>query len=308
VRGVALEILPYNGDRIGDAVAVFNRETEGESFIVPLTADLFVRQITSKPYFADEGCFLAYEDRRAIGLALTAPGIDRSSGGPRHDTASVDGLFFPKPRLDVGDALLDKCLTRIRSDAWISTVYGFASYGGYPYWRGLYCGAEPVCLTSHDHVWSFMARGFVHHQQSMNFLGRAENRPQTGNLTFEESDLGINGDWSRATWRGHHPKVIRALRDGAVVGRLGYAELPFLSAHRGRRIAGIYSLHVEEALRRRGIASALMDDLYSRVSTNGIEEILVGTTVDNAAARATYEKAGMAVVGSRTGTMLRLRA
>ena len=63
-------------------------------------------------------------------------------------------------------------------------------------------------------------------------------------------------------------------------------------------------LGVKAESRRRGVASSLMSKLFEASSAEGIDEVLVGTTVDNAAARRTYEKAGMKLVGHRTGTRL----
>ena len=68
-------------------------------------------------------------------------------------------------------------------------------------------------------------------------------------------------------------------------------ELPYLSKRRQRQISGIYSLHVEEHARRLGIATSLIGYLFSTAHDLGIEEILVGTTIENTPARKTYKKA-----------------
>ena len=82
--------------------------------------------------------------------------------------------------------------------------------------------------------------------------------------------------------------------------------MPLLSAHRGVRTAGISGLGVRAEFRRRGVASSLMSKVFEAAAAEGIDEILVGTTVENAAARRTYEKAGMKLIGHRTGTYLAL--
>ena len=80
--------------------------------------------------------------------------------------------------------------------------------------------------------------------------------------------------------------------------------LPHLSAHRGVSTAGIYSMRVADNMRRKGVASSMMANLFERLGDSGVREVLVGTTVENAAARATYSKAGMEIVAFRTGTRL----
>ncbi len=61
-------------------------------------------------------------------------------------------------------------------------------------------------------------------------------------------------------------------------------------------------MSVDEDMRRKGIASSLIGRLFKTTADLGIREILVGTTAQNIAARRTYEKAGMRVVGFRSGT------
>jgi GNAT superfamily N-acetyltransferase len=188
----------------------------------------------------------------------------------------------------------------------VQTVYGFASFGGYPYWRGLYCGAEPACLTHYSHAWiAFMAHGFTHHQQSINYLGDPEPRAYRQDLHYAESDLDISSEWARQSWKGHQPKVITARGNGEPMGYIGYVPLPFLSEYRQKTVVGIYGMQVYAPFRRTGIATSLLGYLYDRTYEQGVQEILVGTTVENTAARRTYEKGGMRPVAFRTGTMYR---
>ena len=53
------------------------------------------------------------------------------------------------------------------------------------------------------------------------------------------------------------------------------------------------------------IATSLLNYFHAQAFERGIEEILVETTVENTAARRSYEKAGMRAIGFRTGTMYR---
>ena len=70
-------------------------------------------------------------------------------------------------------------------------------------------------------------------------------------------------------------------------------------------MVGIYGMGVDEACRRQGFATSLLNCLHARCFERGIEEILVGTTVENTAARRSYEKAGMRPIAFRSGTMYR---
>jgi ribosomal protein S18 acetylase RimI-like enzyme len=299
---MSFEILTYNESFLGEAVSVFNRQTEAAELVVRLTPEIFAEQIVSKSCFSSEGCFVAAEGGRAIGLALTA--LVGDAEGAQGGCGAIDGLFFPADRLTVGEALVARCVEHLRARG-AATIYGFASGGGYPFWRGLYCGAEPVCLTNHSHAWiAFMSRGFRHHQQSVNYMGPAARLGFRGDLDYEEKPLDISSSWARDSWKGHKPMRISAVRDGRAIGHIGWVDMPYMSAHLGRRMAGIYSLSVVPEARRQQVASSLLGKLFERAGQIGVERILVGTTVDNTAARRTYERAGMAVVAFRTGTVL----
>ena len=303
---MAVEIAPYREALVEEVIAVFNRETGDEPYVVPLSPEVWTDLIASKPYFSPDGCLVATEKGRAIGFALTSPGVSRGDGSPLPEVRSVDGLFFPSDRLEVGDALLARCMAYFEACGGVKTVCGFASAGGYPYWRGLYCGTEPVCLTRYAHAWvTFMSHGFTHHQQSLNYLGTPSPRAYRDDLEYEERDREIADGWGRETWKGHRPIELSGRKDGTQVGRVGYAELPYLSEFRQKRVAGIYGMGVGEAYRRQGIATSLLNFLHAQCCERGIEEILVGTTVENMAARHSYEKAGMRPIAFRTGTMYR---
>ena len=303
---MAWEITTYKESLVEELIDVFNRETEPDPFVVPLTPTILADQITSKPLFSPEGCFLALERGKAIGFALTAPAIDSQRQSAGQTAGVIDGLFFPYDRLEVGDALLARSLDHLMQGTGVDTVYGFASYGGYPFWRGLYCGAEPVCLTHYSHAWSAtMARGFVHHQQAMNYLGTPEPRAYRQDLEYVETDLDVSAGWTSQSWKGHSPKLISLHGKGEPMGYVGYAHLPFLSQYRDKSIVGIYGLQVYPRFRRQGMATCLLSCLFDRAFELRVQEILVGTTVENTAARRTYEKAGMRLIAFRTGTMYR---
>ena len=298
------EIRTYEDSLIEELISVFNREMKDDKFVVPLTPEIFTDQISSKPIFTNEGCFLVMENGKTIGFALTSPGVDGKRGIADPKVGVVDGLFFPRDRLEIGDALLARCMEHFERKGGVKTVYGFASYGGYPYWRGLYCGAEPVCLTHYTHAWiTFMARGFTHHQQAMNYLGTTESRGYRNDLEYSVSNLSTSSQWAQQSWKNHYPKSIIAKKDGVYAGFIGYVELPYLTEYRQKGMAGIYGMNVDPEYRRQSVATSLINYLFNHAHKLGIKEILVGTTVQNTAARRTYEKGGMKPIGFRTGTM-----
>jgi ribosomal protein S18 acetylase RimI-like enzyme len=303
---MTVDIVPYGDSRIEDVVSIFNREHRGHPLVAPLTPDVFRARIAAKDYFEPDNGFVLYRDGAPLGFALTCNRYDESEMGYDTRVGAVDGLFFPASELQLGEALLEHCIAHL-TRAGALKIWGFASYGGYPFWRDIYCGAEPVCLTAYSHAWvAFMGQGFVHHQQSVNYVGAPRDLGYRSDLDYRIADLALDTRWLRNSWLGLRPQVIDAYLGGAFAGRLGFVDLPLLSAHRGTRLAGIYSMNVEPGLRRQGVASSMIGVLFERMVEGGYDEVLVGTTVENAPARRTYEKAGLEIVAFRSGTNLTL--
>jgi GNAT superfamily N-acetyltransferase len=300
---MSYEIVRFSESLIDQAVSVFNRENERFEFVVPLTPSLFKERISSKSCFSEEGCFLIMEKDRAIGLTLTCLGINRDKTDFDPKVGVIDGLFFPERRFQLGEKLLARAIEHLRNRG-VQRIYGFASWGGYPFWRGIYCGSEPVCLTEYKQAWiAFMGQGFQHHQQSLNYLGKTRVLPCKKDLVYAEEALDTSSPWARDSWKNLEPKLLFARENGALLGRIAFTHMPDLSDHRNIPTAGIYGMWVTEHARRQGIASSMMANLFERLGDSGIKEILVGARIENIPARKTYERAGMKAVAFRTGTM-----
>jgi len=301
---VTFEIVSYQDALVDGVVSVFNRETAESPFVVALSADLFREQIAGKSLFDPDACFVAVERGKAIGFALACE-VKSPRVKPEDTEGVIDGAFFPVDRTDVGHALIAACMEYLRGRG-ARVIWGFASHGGYPFWRGLYCGAEPVCLTAYVQGWTeFLAHGFTHHQQSVNYLGEPCAMPYRKDLDYAVEDLAISQPWAADSWRGHHPKEIVASLNGRRIGHVGFVEMPFMSDYRGKKFFGIHGFAVHKQHRRKQVGSSLLSKLWEITGDLGGKEILVGTTVENAPARRTYETAGMKLVGARSGTVWR---
>jgi len=301
---MGFQVVDYDRALIEGIVSVFNRETAGLPFVVPLTAELFSDQIVAKSLFDPRGCRIAVEGNRVIGFALACM-VRSERVKPEITEGVIDGVFFPVGRTDAGHALIGACMEYL-CERGAKTIWGFASHGGYPFWRGLYCGAEPVCLTTYVHGWAeLLAHGFRHHQQSVNYLGQPGEMPYREDLDYGIEELDLSHPWAAESWRGHRPKTLVATRDGRRIGHVGFVQMPHLSCHRRTNVVGIYSFAVDATYRRAGIGSSLLAKLWETIADLNVQEVLVGTTVENLAARRTYEKAGMQVVAARSGVVWR---
>ncbi len=62
--------------------------------------------------------------------------------------------------------------------------------------------------------------------------------------------------------------------------------------------------HCVKHLKKKGVAFSMLAKIFKILGDSGIKDVLVGTTVENTAAKSTCEKAGMKIVAFRTGTRL----
>ncbi len=301
---MSFEVVSYE-DALAEAiVSVFNAETDRLPFVVPLTGTLFREQIAAKSLFDPEGCSVAMANGKAVGFALACQ-VKSERVEPGNIEGAIDGVFCPLSRPDVGHALIRACVQRLQGQG-AEVIWGFASGGGYPFWRGLYCGAEPVCQTVYVQGWAELLRhGFAHHQQSVNYLGEPREMSYRQDLEYVVEDLELSHPWASDSWRGHRPKELIATLEGSRIGRIGFVDMPFLSDYRGKKVFGIYDFGVEETHRRKRVGSSLFAKLWEITGDLDAREVLVATTVENAPARRIYENAGMRPVGGMSGVAWR---
>jgi aminoglycoside 3-N-acetyltransferase I len=90
--------------------------------------------------------------------------------------------------------------------------------------------------------------------------------------------------------RDEHTVYLAALDEGRPVGFVFAHEL--LRRHGERSMLFVYDLGVEEAYRRRGIATGLLRELETIARAGGIRTAFVFTNATNDAAMALYESVG----------------
>ncbi len=301
-----MAIETYNPNLASGIVDLFNREGGFSPFIAHLTPRLFERRVTAKGYFDPEGIFVETHGGRLTGAIFTTfkPSDDKSRLD--YTTGVIDGFFFSDRRPACGDRLVDAALGYLKGRG-AARVIGWATEGEYPFWRDLYCGSEPVMHVASHHVCeALLKKGFEKCQQSVAMLARTNNRAPEIKIayTIRSRPADQQAFWPRNSWLDLWPLTLEAEVEGYTAGRLGWCALPATSRRRGVRTAGVYSLFVSEAYRRRGVASALLARCFEQARRDGAEEILLATGAENHAAIATYRKFGFVDVFEMTGTRL----
>jgi ribosomal protein S18 acetylase RimI-like enzyme len=306
----AFSIDTYTSNHLEGMLRVYAAQTAHEPHIVPLSPDDFHHLVASKVYFDPSGLFVAHTSGDVLGWihACVAPGTEPwSSPEP---TAHIRMFFFPPERLAIGQALLREATAWLQARGF-QKILAFSPANGYPFYRGVWMGAEPMLPYHLPHI--HMALDGAGYHIAAEEIMMVCNLPM---LPFIPAPTLLDGTlvelvdapvtWAREamreSWIGFAPQSIHATAGGKEVGHLGWALLPQLTARLGSPVHSIWGLGVDEAYRRCGIAAALIAHSLALGFAQGARFGSVGTQLWNTPAQKAYEKFGYrpyAVLGGR---------
>jgi len=293
---MSFSVHTYDRSLLEGMIALYDVETSGEPHIAPLTPERFLELVEPKPYFDPAGLFVAQERGQVVGWvhACVAPATE-----PWHDpqrrAASIRVLVYPGDRLPIGAALVSEATAWLRQSGHQELEAG-SCRSGYPFYRGLWMGGEPMVPATMPHVHlAFDVAGYKLNAESVFMVAQFASPPKGSAsvpLELVESPVAMVHMGMRESWTGFAPMHVRALLAGAEVGSLGWVLLPHVAERLGAPCVNIWSLGVQEPHRRKGIASALVAHALARGHALGARFASVGTQLWNAAAHATYARFG----------------
>ena len=275
---------------------LYNAETEFEPHIAPLGPERFIELVEKKSYFDPAGLFVAVEGRQVVGWvhACVAAGSE-GHHDPDKRVPRVRMLIYPRHRLKVGDALVGK------ATAWLKNTgerefLAMHARAGYPFYRGLWMGGEPMCPVTLPHVQlAFEAGGYKNTQESIFMVAEMSSAPKKVrarvSIELEESAAEMKHEPMRESWIGFEPMRTRALIGEEEVGSIAWVIQPHLD-RLGAPCVNIWGLGVQGEHRRKGVASALVSHVMTRGYRMGARFASVGTQLWNSPAHATYAKVG----------------
>ncbi len=291
-----MNVETYDKRYLAGMCAAWNAMTEAEPHIAPLTPERFVAFVEDKSYYDPAGLFVALDGGRVAGWAhaCVAPCTE-----PYQDANETFGrirmLAFARHRMDVGCALVDEATRwlRGRSDGEILAMH---CRGGYPFYRGLWMGGEPLLPATLSHVMAALAgRGYALTHESIFMTAALCERPQACrariNLDFEDTADVMKSAAMRESWRGFEPRLITGRSEGEDAGRAGYVLLPHLD-RLGHPCVNIWVLGTAADYRREGVATALLSRALAAGWEAGARVASVGTQLWNRPAHAAYARFG----------------
>jgi GNAT superfamily N-acetyltransferase len=306
---MSVSLETYDRRYLEEMTALYNAETAFEPHIAPLDPERFVALVESKSYFDPDGLFVARQDGRVVGWAHVC--VAPSSEG-HHDPAEPSPrlcmLIFPRDRLPVGGALVSAATAWLRR-AGQAEILAMHPRRGYPFYRGLWLGGEPMGPATMPHVQLALAvAGYRATQQDV-FMTTETRSPPTVlasavNAEFVESAAEMKHEPMRESWIGFEPRRITVHVGGELAGGIGWVVLPHMADRLGTPCMNIWDLWVREKHRRNGLGAALVSRAMAGRYGRGARFASVLTPLWNGPAHRTYAKCGFQPPGLNLGRTL----
>ncbi|MGQ9609531.1 MAG: GNAT family N-acetyltransferase [bacterium] len=292
-----LSIETYNEKYIEQIIELYNAETAFEPYIAPLNPERFIKLVEKKSYFDPTGLFIAVEYGKVVGWihACVAPGSE-SWHNPENKIPHIRMLIYPKNRLKVGHALVSEANTWLKKSQQKKFLAIHAEVG-YPFYRGLWLGGEPMGSSAMPHVQlAFEFGGYKTTQESILMTANMSEQPKeiksTEKLDFITSKVTMKHKPMEESWIGFEPMITQVYIGDKVVGSIGWVMIPYIAEKLGAPCVNIWSLGISEEYRCKGIATALVSNIMVQSYKLGARFASVGTQFWNIPAHATYAKLG----------------
>lgn len=294
---MSFSIVTYDRRYLDGMAALYNAETAFEPHIAPLNPERFIELVENKSYFDPTGLFVAVGSSQVIGWihACVAAGSE-GHHDPNNRVPHIRMLIYTPDQLKVGAALVSEATNWLKKSGQTEFLVMHAKVG-YPFYRGIWLGGEPMCPMALPHVQlAFEVGGCKTTQESIFMAIEMAQPPEEVRadmkIEFVESDARMAHEPMRESWIGFKPMSTRAMVGDETVGGISWVILPHVADRLGAPCMNIWGLGIQEKYRRRKIAIALVSHVMSRSYSLGARFASVGTQLWNAPAHATYAKLG----------------
>jgi GNAT superfamily N-acetyltransferase len=299
---MSFRIDTYSRNHIESMTARYNAETAFEPHIAPLDPERFIALVEAKAAFDPAGLLLAVEDGRVVGwvhacvAAGSEPGHD-----PREMVPRLRMLIFPADRMKIGNALVTEATAWLQhtpaARGGVRKLEALHAEAGYPFYRGLWLGGEPMGPATMPHVQvALEVGGYKNTLESVFMTAEMSTPPPDTRAASPVEFIESVAEWAheamQESWTGFQPMRIQALVNGEEAGSIGWVVVPHVAARLGAPVMNIWSLGVRDRFRRQGIASALVARAMTLGHAAGARFGSLGTQLWNAPAHATYARFG----------------
>jgi ribosomal protein S18 acetylase RimI-like enzyme len=288
----------YDRKYLDQMCRLYNEETAFEPFIAPLTPELFIQLIEAKSAFDPAGLFIAVEGGKVAGWIQAALGhASESYYDPKPAIPKIQMIQFRRERLDVGNAMVAEATAWLKKSGQ-TKLLAMHCVNGYPFYRGIWMGGEPMGSTTIPHAQAaFEVGGYKNTHESVYMVARMSGGPPADVPTAEplryvDGPAKMAHEAMAESWTGFEPRESSAYLGDVKVGGVGWTLTPQVSGRLGAPAMTIWSLGVNTDQRRKGIGAALTARAMQHSYRAGARFCSLGTQLWNAPAQATYAKLG----------------
>jgi GNAT superfamily N-acetyltransferase len=287
----------YDRKHLEGMLELYNDETDFEPYIAPLNPERFIELVEKKSYFDPNGLFVAIKSGKVFGWihACVAPGSEVHHR-PENKIPQIRMLIYPKDKIKVGYALVSE------ANAWLkksgqNKFLAIHAQNGYPFYRGLWLGGEPMGPSAMPHIQlAFESGGYKNTQESIFMTAKMSQQPKEflADIKLELVTSGVNMAHSpmQESWIGFEPMTTKAMVGGEAIGSIGWVILPHVAERLSATCMNIWSMGVWDRHRKKGVASALVSYIMGESYKLGARFASVSTQFWNIPACMTYAKFG----------------
>jgi len=290
-------LAPYDRKHLEGMCRLYNDETAFEPFIAPMTPERFVQLVEPKAAFDAAGVRVALEGGEVVGWVHAAVAHPTEIyQKPDAVTPEIEMLVFRRERMDVGAALVAEATAWLKKSAQPKLLAMHCAMG-YPFYRGLWMGGEPMGTVLMPHVQvAFEVGGYKNTHESVFLVAKMDRAPAEAKTTepveFRDEPAAMAHAPMADSWTGFAPQASTAYIGGQKVGQIGWTVTPQVAAKLGAPAMSIWMLGVNQEHRRKGIGAALTARSMRASFAAGARHCCLGTQLWNAPAMATYAKFG----------------
>jgi ribosomal protein S18 acetylase RimI-like enzyme len=272
-----------------------------------LTSGQIDQFLLSKPYFDPAGLIVALRDGLPVGFIHAGFGPSDDEQSLSRETGTIYMLMLAEGQRDT--ALADELVGQ--AEAYLRAAGALVLYAGgirplNAFYLGLYGGSELPGVLAGDTLFAEACRrnGYreidrvVILERDLASFRRPVTRSQRQlgrELTLLEETSPRSPSWWAACTTGAFETSqyrVTPVQDGASVGEVAFWEIEPLSISWGATTAGMVDLQVSGERRRKGIATFLLSEAFTRLTARGVARVQAQTMQMNDPAIALYRQLG----------------
>jgi ribosomal protein S18 acetylase RimI-like enzyme len=306
------QFRPFHNSDPPHLAEIWRSQPPQRGVMQPMSAMLLEQFVFSKPYFDPDGLIVALRDGKHVGFVHAGFGPNEEGTALATELGTTYLLMLEGGANDPG--LADELLGR--SEAYLRERGATVLYGGgirplNGFYLGLYGGSELPGVLDTDPVLGDAFRRNSYRAIDRVMIMRRNLSDLRMAVTREQRQLRRTvasgeiycpppANWWEACTNGAFERLdfyLQTIDTGQLLGKVSFWDMEPISTGWGIPTAGMFELDVPADARRKGFATFLLGEAFTRLKNRGIVMIEAQTMQGNTPALAMYSKLGFETIG-----------